>query len=389
MSKPSSPLPLEGMRVLDFAQFLAGPAAAMRLADLGADVVKIERPQGGDLCRSLAINEQYLDGSSLLFQTFNRNKRSVAADLKVEADLAAVKQLVATADVMIHNFRPGVMERIGLDYDSVAKINPCIVYGWVTGYGTSGPWRDKPGQDLLVQSMSGLAWLQGNRDDPPIPAGLPILDSATALNLTQGILAALLRRTTTGRGGLVEADLLSTAIDLQFEPMTAYFNDRGDNRPSRSEIANANLYGAAPYGIYATADGYLAIAMTPLARLSELLGCPEIGTFDQSEAFACRNEIKPVVAKVLASKTTAEWLAVLEPADIWCARVMNWQELAESDGFQALDPLQTVTTESGEQAVTTRCPFRLDGRTLTSTRGAPRLGAHTSEILDAISPAST
>ncbi len=379
-AKPAPALPLAGLRVLDFAQFLAGPAAALRLADLGAEVIKIERPQGGDLCRSLVINNQVFEGDSLLFHTFNRNKSSVAADLKSPDDLAAVRKLVATADVMIHNFRPGVMERIGLDYATVSALNPKIIYGSVTGYGNTGPWRDKPGQDLLAQSMSGMTWLQGNAEDPPVPVGFALLDVATGGNLVQGILAALVRRGVTGTGGLVEVDLMSSSFDLQFEQLTAHFN-QPDSNPQRSAISNANLYGAAPYGIYKTADGYLSLAMAPLARLATLLDAPEIATFPQSDAFTRRDEIKAILTKVIATRTTDAWLAVLEPADIWCAKVMNWQEMAETEGFQALTPLQTVQTASGATARTTRCPIRLDGELLTNPRGAPTLGAHTADFL--------
>ncbi|UWQ19889.1 CaiB/BaiF CoA-transferase family protein [Jannaschia sp. M317] len=372
--------PLAGLKVLDFAQFLAGPAAALRLADLGATVIKIERPKGGDLCRGLVINDQKLDDSSLLFHTFNRGKQSVAADLKNPADLAAVKRLVAEADVMIHNFRPGVMDRIGLDIETVRAVNPGIVYGHVTGYGNDGPWRDKPGQDLLAQSLSGMCWLQGDRAQGPVPVGFALLDIATGNNLVQGILSMLVRRGVSGQGGLVEVDLMSSAMDLQFEQLTAFFND--DTLPSRTEISNANVYGAAPYGIYATADGWLALAMVPLAVLADLLDCPALNDFAQPEAFGRRDEIKPIIAAALKTRPTQAWLDVLEPADVWCAEVLDWARLSRTEGFAALSPLMTMRTADGREARTTRCPIRLDGGLLTSGVGAPALGAHTSQHID-------
>lgn len=375
----SQPLPLAGIVVLDFAQFLAGPAAALRLADLGADVIKIERPGTGDLCRALAVNDQWVGNDSLLFHAINRNKKSAVADLKSPRDLEKVKELMANADVMIHNFRPGVMERIGLEYAAAAKINPRIVYGAVTGYGDKGPWRDKPGQDLLAQALSGLTWLSGNADDPPIPVGFPLLDMATAANLVQGILAALLRRGITGKGGLVEVDLMSSAIDLQFEPLTAYFND--DKKPQRGAVANANIYGAAPYGIYRTADGFLALAMTPLKRLAELLNMDALNRFAQSEAFARRDEIKSLLADAIQKRATKEWLSLLEPADVWCAEVLDWNALKSHEGFAVLEPLQNTQTQDGLAVVTTRCPIRLDGKFLTSERGAPHLGADTEQFM--------
>ena len=380
-------LPLEGIRVLDFAQFLAGPVAALRLCDLGAEVIKIERPQGGDLCRGMVVNGQTMDGDSLVFHTFNRGKKSVAADLKQQADLDKIRKLIGTADVMIHNFRPGVMERVGLGYDAVREINPGIVYGSVTGYGSDGPWRDKPGQDLLVQALAGGMWLNGNASDGPIPTAYAVTDMATAGNLVQGVLACLLRRAKTGKGGLVEVDLLSSALDQLFEQLTCFLND-GNKQPRRHGTANANPYQPAPYGVYKTADGYLAFAMTPLAKVSELLEAPEIGAFGQDQAFSELDEIKAIIARILLEKPTEHWLNVLEPEGVWCAKVMDWPEFIESDGFEALDLVQTIRLDSGSEALTTRCPIRIDGAAISSSRGAPALGAHTDTVLGGIPESS-
>ena len=217
--------PLEGLLVLDFSQFLAGPSAAMRLADLGARVIKIERPGTGDICRQLYITNLKLDGDSTLFHSINRNKQSFAADLKNPEHLAQVKKLISRADVLIQNFRPGVMERIGLDYQNVAKLNPKIVYGIVTGYGATGPWADLPGQDLLAQSRSGLVWLSGDADRPPTPMGLAVCDLAASAHLVQGILACLVQRGVSGKGGKVEVSLLESILDLQFELTSTFLND--------------------------------------------------------------------------------------------------------------------------------------------------------------------
>ncbi len=374
--------PLEGLRVIDFAQFLAGPMAALRLADLGAEVIKVERPGVGDLCRSLVISDQTVGSDSLLFHTINRNKASVAADLKNPEDLDRIKNLLRTADVMIHNFRPGVMERIGLGWDDVQEISPKLVYGAVTGYGTTGPWVRKPGQDLLVQSLSGMAWLSGDRDDPPVPAGFAVLDITCGNHLVQGIMAALLRREKTGRGGLVEVDLMSSAIDMQFELFTAFLN--GDGAMSeRSAVSNANASVGAPYGIYACRDGYIAIAMTPIAKLAELLDCPELLPFsDPGVAFSQRDEIKRVLRDRLLKGEVRDWLERLEPADIWCAPVLDWPELIETEGFEALDAVQTVKAPDGTVIRTTRCPIRMDGQVFTSDAGGPALGADTGTYLD-------
>ena len=385
---------LEGLLVLDFSQFLAGPSAALRLADFGADVIKIERPQGGDLCRQLSISDQTLGADSVLFHTINRNKRSFAADLKQPADLERVKTLVARADVLIHNFRPGVMERLGLGYEVVRELNPRLVYANVTGYGESGPWRDKPGQDLLAQSLAGLTWLSGDASQGPVPVGVSIADIVTGAHLAQGVLAALVRRGVTGRGARVEVSLLESILDVQFEQITAYLRGAG-TQPARSAVNNASVYGAAPYGLYETADGYLAIAMAPIATLARLLDCPSLDAFaDPAQAFVQRDAIKAVLRDHLRTRSAAAWLALLEPADIWCARVQNYDELIAHDGFAALDMTQRIETAAGESLTTLRCPVRIDGAVLRSPRAAPALGEHTAQIaaafaLDATTSPST
>lgn len=371
--------PLEGLLVLDFAQFLAAPWAATRLADLGAKVIKIERPGTGDICRHLYISNLSLDGDSTLFHSINRNKRSFAADLKDPADIDTVKKLIARADVMIQNFRPGVMERLGLGPDVCRALNPRLIYAVVTGYG-EGPWRERPGQDLLAQSLSGLTWLNGNADQPPMAFGLSIADLTASAHLVQGILASLVRRGVTGTGALVEVSLLESVLDLQFELTTTFLND-GGKRPERSAINNANAYLAAPYGIYATADGHLALAMGSVVRLGELLELPSLAQFtDPLSWFDRRDEIKRLIADHLGTGLTRHWLDRLEPADYWCAEVLDWNRLWETEAFKALDFVQQVTRDGGPSLATTRCPIRIDGQIYKSPRGAPRVGQHTREI---------
>ncbi|MGH9452430.1 MAG: CaiB/BaiF CoA transferase family protein [Terriglobia bacterium] len=373
--------PLEGLLVIDFSQFLAGPSAGLRLADLGARVIKIERPGTGDLCRQLYISNLELDGDSTLFHSINRNKESFEADLKKPEDGAKLIKLIQRADVLIQSFRPGVMEKAGFDYASAKKINPRLVYGEVTGYGAKGPWRDKPGQDLLVQALSGLAWLNGNADQPPLPFGLATADMFAGAHLVQGILACLVRRGTTGEGAHVEVSLLESILDYQFEVLTTHLND-GGKLPERSSFNNAHAYLGAPYGIYATRDGYLALAMGSVRRLGELLGCPELLNYqDRKTWFTRRDEIKRILARHLETQTTGHWLGVLEPEDIWCADVFDWNRLLAHEGFQALDMLQEVRREtSGAALRTTRCPIRINGEILKSRKGAPKTGEQTEKI---------
>jgi CoA:oxalate CoA-transferase len=368
-------LPLEGLFVLDFSQYLAGPSTALRLADLGARVVKVERPETGEPTRSLSLAGLELDGDSLLFHTINRNKESLAVDLRDPDQLERVKQIVARADVIIQSFRPGVMKRYGLDYDSVAKLNERIVYGSTSGYGDTGPWRDRPGQDLLIQALSGLTWLNGNRDDPPVAFGLSIVDTLAGAHLCQGILACLVRRGVTGRGGFVEVSLLESALDLQFEVLTCYLND-GNRLPVRSEIGSAHPYIGAPYGIYETADGFLALAMGSVPLLGQLLELSDVQAIDDpKDWYERRDEIKARIAEVLKTRPGGEWVEKLGAAGLWVAEVMQWPELLAHDAVKELGMIVEVGN-GGRRFRTLRTPIRIDGEIPPSSAASPRLDEH-------------
>jgi CoA:oxalate CoA-transferase len=374
-------LPLAGLVVIDMSQFLSGPYCSLRLLDLGARVIKIERPDGGDLSRRLYLSDTEIGGDSTIFHAINRGKESMAVDLKNEADLAMLRGLIAKADVLIQNFRPGVIERLGLDYEHVSTINPRLVYASISGYGEEGPWVKRPGQDLLAQSRSGVMWLNGDEGQGPVPFGLAIADMLAGAACAQGILAKLVRRGITGQGGHVETSLLEALIDFQFEVLTTHLND-GRRLPKRSSFRSAHAYLSAPYGVYPAKDGYLAIAMTPIPKVADLLELPELDPFRDKPAtwFTARDEIKAIIARRIAEKTIDEWLAILEPADVWCAKVLTWPELMQSDGFKTLDMLQTVTREDNVSILTTRTPLRVDGARAKVERAAPRIGEHSDRI---------
>jgi crotonobetainyl-CoA:carnitine CoA-transferase CaiB-like acyl-CoA transferase len=381
MTESAIDLPLEGLLVVDFSQFLSGPFASLRLADFGARVIKIERPEVGDLCRQIYLTDTEIGGDSTLFHAINRRKESFAGDLKSPRDLERLRKLIARADVLIQNFRPGVMDRLGFDYETVKTLNPRLVYGTISGYGADGPWAPRPGQDLLAQARSGLLWLNGDRDDPPTPVGLAIADMLAGHNLAEGILACLVRRGVTGKGGLVETSLFEGLIDFQFEVLTTHLND-GERAPRRAAINNAHAYLSAPYGVYPTKDGYLAIAMTPVPKLGELLEIPALDAFsDPSSWFNQRDEIKAIIADRLAAKTTEHWLAILEPADIWCAPVYDWAAMRAHEGYRSLKLEQHIYRDDGVDVRTTRGPIRIDEAHLTSPRAAPTIGMHTEDLV--------
>lgn len=374
--------PLEDILIIDLSQFLSAPSATLRLADLGARVIKVERPVTGDICRQLYVSNTILNGESSVFRAINRNKESFQADLKNATEKQQVLKLIEQADVLVHNFRPGVIDRLGLDYETIKKINPRIVYGEISGYGTEGPWVKKPGQDLLLQSVSGLTWLSGNKDSGPTPIGLAIADILSGAHLVQGILAALVQRTKTGAGSKVTVSMLESILDFQFESITTFYHDGG--QPTvRPKSNSAHAYLGAPYGVYKTSNGYLALAMGSIPYLGELLGNEKLVEYQEVESwYNRRDEIKDLLAATLINQNTEHWLSILEPADIWCASVMNWNELFELEGFKVLDMIQKVKMGDGFEYETTRCPIRIDGEILKSSLGSPSLGEHTQSIIN-------
>ena len=370
---------LEDILVLDFSQFLSGPSAGLRLADMGARVIKIERPGTGDICRKLYVSDTMVNGESTIFHAINRNKESYQADLKDADDLEEIKNLIMKADLMIHNFRPGVMERIGLSYDVVKMLNPKMVYASISGYGDEDKWKDKPGQDLLLQAVSGITFLSGNKEDNPTAMGVAVADILAGTHLVQGILTALFNRFATGEGALIEVSMLESLLDFQFEVLTCFYND-GHELPQRSVVNNGHAYIGAPYGIYKTVEGYMALAMGDIPGLGRLLGCDALLSYtNSSNWYDKRDEIKVILQDYLNHKSAREWLAILEPADIWCAEVLDYDMLMEQDGYKLLEMEQEISI-SDKFLKTTRCPIRVDGQILKSTRGAPSLGEHTALI---------
>ncbi|SMC38471.1 CaiB/BaiF CoA transferase family protein [Pedobacter africanus] len=373
---------LEDYLVVDFSQFLSGPSASLRLADMGARVIKIERLGIGDICRTLYTSDVIMNGESSVFHAINRNKESFEVDLKDPEDCKMVRELLMKADVMIHNFRPGVMERLGFDYLSVKQINSQIVYAALSGYGEDGNGKGKPGQDLLLQSVTGLTWLSGNAGSGPVAMGLSIVDMLAGSHLAQAILACLFRKITSGEGALVEVSMMGSAYDFQFETITTFMND-GEALPERTAKNNAHAYLGAPYGIYRTSDGFIALAMGSIPVLAGLLDCEALNAYPMlSEAYDKRDEIKAVLAAHLETDTTRKWLSILEPADIWCADVLNWKQLMEHEGFKALNMIQEVEMNDGYTYRTTRCPIRIDGELLVSAKGSPKLGQDNEQIIN-------
>ncbi len=366
--------PLEGIIVLDFAQYLSGPWAATKLADLGARVIKVEKANGGDACRKLKLCNLVTEEDSTLFHSINRNKESYSVNFRDADEMVKVKKLIEKADVMIQNYRPGIADVMGIGYEAVKQINPKIVYASISGYGNGGALVKKPGQDLLVQALSGIPWLNGNHGEAPVPLGLAAIDMCTTMNAVQAILASLIARGKTGEGAHVELSLMESSIDFQFESVTTYLNN-GEVLQDRSGVSSANPYNAAPYGLYETSDGYLALAMGSILELGKILDCAALAAYtNESDWFDKRDEIKSHLTTHLKTNTNAFWLEKLEAADYWAAKVNTVADVVHDEELAYADMIQEVTTTKGAKIRTTRSPIRINGEKLFAPKGAPRLG---------------
>jgi len=373
---------LSGITVLSFAQLAQGPTAVQLLSDFGADVIKIERPRVGAFERTWAGANAFRAGESIFFLTHNRNQRSLTLNLKEERGKEVIYRLLPRTDVVIENFRPGVMERMGLGYEEMSKRNPAIIFASAYGYGSRGPYRDRPGQDLILQGMSGMTSITGRSTDPPTPIGSPIVDYHGGVLLALGICIALLARKQTGRGQKVETSLLQAALHLQMEPLTYFLN--GWDITHRSAAGLGSTYHQAPYGVYETQDGYMTISLVPLERLSEVLDLPELKRYSQDDLITRREEIKVCIQPVIKKRTTAEWLELFGRADLWCGPVYNYQQLVEDPQVRYLAPFDEISYPRVGRVTVLKSPVELSKTPARITRRPPLLGEHTEEILHEI-----
>lgn len=371
---------MEGIRILSFNHFFMGPVGVQHLADLGADVISIEPIQGAFQRRWGGTGET-VDGQTMLHLAGNRNKRSLALNLKDPRGLDIVLRLVATADVIAENYRPGVMDSLGIGYEAVRAIRPDIIYAAASGFGASGPYANRPGQDLIVQAMSGLAAITGDREHGPRAVGVSAVDHHGAALYAMGILAALLRRERTGKGSRVDVNLLSAAIDLQRESFVCYLNTRERPADIRQPGRIAGWYFPAPYGIYACSDGHLAISLSPLQTIYDVLGIPAQERIPEEEAFSRQVAISDLLAQALCQQTTAHWIGLFEARHIWHSRVNDYAAVVADPQVQHLGSFERLPGVTGAPVELVSHPVRYDGD-LPPVRMAPQqLGAQTVEIL--------
>lgn len=371
---------LEGVRIIAFTQFLLGPAAAQYLADMGADVIKIEEPTKGPHERRWAGAESFVNGESTFFMLAHRNVRSVGLDLKKPEDRDVARRLCAEADVALVNFRPGVMERLGLGYDELSRENERLIYACASGYGSDSPYRGLPGQDLLLQATAGLAAVTGPADGYPVAAGAAIVDQHAAALLAMGILGALQGRERTGKGQRLEVTMVEAALDLQAEPLLYHLNGSQVRRP---RVPLASAFHEAPYGFYRVQDGYVVLSLSPLATISAVLGDPEElePYLDPAVAFEQREDIYSALSPLLTRFTKNELLRQFRAQGIWCAPVNSYDEALADDAVAYLEPIQEIDHPSAGKVKLLRHPIRYSSGTATVRQVPPALGEHTAEVL--------
>ena len=372
---------LDGIRILDFSHLLQGPFATQLLADLGADVIKVERPGKGDLFRSLTFNNRWLGGSeSPNFLAWNRNKRSLALDLKADEAKEIVFRLAKTADVVVQNFRPGVMARLGYGYEDFRAVNPRIVYCSGSGYGESGPYVERPGQDMLLQGLTGLMAATGRGDGPPVPVGAGFSDQVGAMNMVYAILAALLWRERSGRGQEIKIDLMSGMLAHQGQEMVMALNFGADFQRPNSGIGHPGM--DAPFGVYPTSDGWVTIAMSPFARLVGVLGDDSLLDYDDPKTlFEQRDEIWEKLAALTRTWTTADLIEAMLAVDIWCGEVKTHLQAADDPQVRHMESIASYEHPvAGTVKVVAPAP-KLSETPATIRRAAPLVGEHSREVL--------
>lgn len=375
---------LEDVVVADFSQMMQGPWATQKLAEMGADVIKIER-LGGEWQRYLHVGGELPDDVSPFFLAMNRNKRSVTLDLKSDRGRDIALEIIGDADVLVENFRPGVMDRLGLGYDDVTEVNPEIIYVSGSGFGSDGPYKDRPGQDLLLQAMSGLTKTTGRRDDPPTAAGSAVVDEHSSMLIAFSTMVALYHKERTGEGQKVDANLLSAAIDFQCQEITAELTM--DERFERSETGIASPFNEPPYAIYETADGHVAIAMAEIDVIAAVLDIdPEtLPPFETpEESFEHRDEIKVALEAETRTRPTDDLLDSLLAEDIWVAEVNDFHDLPTDPQVQHNDMIVELEHPHGGTFQTTGLPVDLSETPPNIESRPPKPGEHSREVLKAL-----
>jgi crotonobetainyl-CoA:carnitine CoA-transferase CaiB-like acyl-CoA transferase len=370
---------LEGMRIVSFCHYLQGPAGAQYLADMGADVIKVE-PPGGAYERRWSGAKAFIDGLSAFYLCANRNKRSIAVNLKDPDAKAVIFRLLERTDVLMENFRPGTMDRLGFGYDAVKAIKPDIIYASASGFGRSGPMVERPGQDLLIQAYSGLIAATGHLHERPVPIGFAAADQHGAALLAMGILGAYIKKLRTGHGTRVDASLLNAGIDLQTEPLTLYLCGQLGRDAFRRNRNLATWYHEAPYGVYRCADCWLALSLNDPHKLAKALGSAALAEIAEIDRYDDRDRYAEVVAEALKDRRLAELAPGLDAEAIWYQRVLPYDELRDDPQIRHNEIFQDVRVPGGTATLVNH-PNRYDGEVPPLRRLALVIGEDTREVL--------
>ncbi|MBK8430974.1 MAG: CoA transferase [Chloroflexi bacterium] len=372
---------LDDIRILDLSRVLAGPYCTMTLADFGAEVIKIEEPNLGDGTRQWG--PPWVGDQSAYFLSANRNKKSVTLNLKHPRGVAILHQLLATADILIENFKVGTMAKMGLDYETLAPRYPHLIYCAITGYGHTGPYKDLPGYDFMIQAQGGIMSITGEADGEPMKVGVAIADVTTGLFASQAILAALHHRTRTGRGQFIDVSLLDTQVAWLINVAHNYLATA--EAPQRYGNAHPNIV---PYQSFPTADGHLALAVGTdgqFGRLCQLIGRPELGEDGRYQRnagrVAHRAELVGELTAVFRTRPTAEWLALLAEANIPAGPINDIPTILRDPHVQARGMVQTITHPSAGEIELLGPVAKLSETPPTIQSAPPTLGQHTAEIL--------
>lgn len=373
---------LKGYTVLDCSIAMAGPFAAQRLGDLGADVIKIE-PVNGEWQRFASAGNAKGNKINVSFLSLNRNKRSVAIDLKSPEGQEVIKKLVSKADVFIQNYRAGVAGRLGVDYDSLAAINPKLVYVSMSGYGETGPYVKRPGQDLLLQAMSGAMLSTGRKGEAPQAAGQYLVDAVTAYTAFEGALAALLHRERTGQGQKVEVNMLDAITTLQMQELSVF--TIGGVAQTRSSEPHAHSYIRSPYGTFKTLNGYVAIAMPNFDSLARALQEPKLAGLDEDEAgWDKRDQTFGLVRDAVARFETDDVLQRLESEGVWAGPVYGYADLVDDPQIAHNGTFVEYDHPTEGRIKAPGFPIRFSKSPSSIRCGAPLAGEHTDEILQSL-----
>jgi crotonobetainyl-CoA:carnitine CoA-transferase CaiB-like acyl-CoA transferase len=373
---------LAGYRVLDCSIAMAGPFAAQRLGDLGAEVIKVE-PVSGEWQRHVSAGGAQGNRINVSFLSLNRNKRSLAIDLKSADGKAILLELTRSADVFLQNYRPGVAKRLGVDYESLAAVNPRLVYLSLSGYGEDGPYVNWPGQDLILQGLSGAMLSNGRAGEPPTAAGQFLIDATAASAAFEGVLAALLHRERTGEGQMVTVNMLDNIIALQMQELSV-FTVAGKPQ-TRSAEPHAHVYIRAPYGAFATSDGFIIVSFPPLRKFGELIGEPSFADMqDEVDSWTQRDAIFARTRARLLAKTSAEWLALFAANGIWAGPVYGYKELLADPQVRHNGSFIEYDHPTEGHIKAPGFPYRFSKTPPSVERGAPLAGENTREVLQGL-----